>query len=224
MVRSSEPAAPERPSVDQPLDAESARWVQSLSAEPDERDEAVTELHALLIRVATAEAGRRAGTHGVRGPELSDLAHQAAGDAVVSILRRLADFRGESRFTTWACKFVILEVASKLTRHVWRRDRVQLDPGAWGQLPARLGSGPADLAESQELVDAVREGVESALTPHQRRIFVAIIVDAVPLDVLAAELGSNRNAIYKTMFDARRKLRAYLVAAGAMDADGRHTP
>lgn len=206
------------------MDDESARWVRTLSATaPDQRDVAVRELHALLLRVARAEAARRSGTNGVQGPELSDVAHQAVGDAVVSILGKLEDFRGESRFTTWACKFVILEVSSKLARHAWRRDRIRLEADAWSQLPALLGSGPEDVAESAELIAAVRAGVAAVLTPHQQRVFGSIIVEAVPLDVLVAELGSNRNAIYKTLFDARRKLRAYLVAEGELAGDDART-
>ena len=65
-----------------------------------------------------------------------------------------------------------------------------------------------------EWVRALRRAVEDELTEHQRRVFTAIVVDGVPLDALAAKLGSSRNALYKTMFDARRKLRASLVANG----------
>jgi RNA polymerase sigma-70 factor (ECF subfamily) len=171
-------------------------------------------LHALMVRVGRAEAARRTGWHDIRGPELDDLADQAAGDAVVSILRRVGDFRGESRFTTWACAFVIREVSTKFGRHVWRRDGVRLDDPGWDQVPGNVGESPEAVAESRALLEAVRAAVDEELTDHQRRVFVAIAVQGIPLDVLVAELDTNRNAVYKTMFDARRKVRAHLETHG----------
>src|SRR4051812_39797626 len=87
------------------LDAESAAWVADLGSGAVGRDDSVRRLHALLLRAARAELNRRAPMVGFGGPEIDDLAHQAADDAVVAILRRLPEFRGESRFTTWAYRF-----------------------------------------------------------------------------------------------------------------------
>jgi RNA polymerase sigma-70 factor (ECF subfamily) len=61
--------------------------------------------------------------------------------------------------------------------------------------------------------------VDDELTPRQRQVFVAIVLNDVPLDALALELASNRNAIYKMLFDARRKLRAALAANGYLSHD-----
>jgi RNA polymerase sigma-70 factor, ECF subfamily len=199
------------------MDPESRAWVDGLTSGGAVRDDAIARLHALMLRMARSEAARRSGWHGIRGAELDDLADQAADDAVVSILRRVSEFRGESRFTTWACAFAIHEVSGKFGRHVWRRDGVQLDEEAWHQVPARLGGDPASVSEARELVVALRAAVDQVLTPLQRRLFVALVVDGVPLDVLAVELGSSRNAIYKAMFDARRKLRRHLVTHGYLD-------
>lgn len=102
------------------LDAESADWVRRLSAgDGARRREAEGELHARLLRIALAEVRRRAASTPVTGQELTDVAHQAASDAMLAILAKLADFRGESRFMTWAYRFVILEVSGKLGRHYW---------------------------------------------------------------------------------------------------------
>ena len=202
------------------MDPDSREWVTALTADEPERDAAISRLHALLVRIAHDEALRRAGMNGIEGRELEDLAHQAAGDALVSILRKVEEFRGESRFTTWAYKFVVYEISNKFGRHVWRRDGVQLDEEAWDRLPERLGSSPADYVESQELVDAVHLGVETVLTPHQRQVFAAVVLNGMPLDALVAELGTNRNAVYKTMFDARRKLRDFLMSHGYLNGMG----
>jgi RNA polymerase sigma-70 factor (ECF subfamily) len=194
-------------------DPDTVAWLSDLAAAGTRRDDAIRQLHALLIRAARREAGRRAIGSPVTGVELGDLAQQAADDALIAILAKLGEFRGESRFTTWAYKFVVLEVASKLTRHTWRT-RPTVAGEAWEQLPDRFGFGPEEAAEHRELLSAIRLAVQTELTPHQRRVFVALVLNGVPLDVLAAELGSNRNALYKTVFDARRKVRAHLVANG----------
>jgi RNA polymerase sigma-70 factor (ECF subfamily) len=195
-------------------DAETDEWIRALSADGAERERAAARLHEMLLRVARAEVRRRGGQLRISGPELDDLAHQAAADAVVAIIAKIGGFRGESRFTTWAYKFVIFEVSAKIGRHFWRQPQVPMDTADWDRLPDRFGLDPARESEWRELVSALRRAVEEELTDHQRRIFTAIVLDAVPLDALAAELGSSRNAIYKTMFDARRKLRASLVANG----------
>ena len=199
------------------MDNESAAWVASLASAGCEREDAVARLHAIALRVARAEAARRSGTNGLTGVELDDLAQQAADDAVVAILRRLDDFRGDSRFTTWACSFVIFELSGKIGRHVWRRRDVLLDEEGWSSLPDRLGERPESVAQTRLLLDAVRTAVREELTDHQRRVFEAVVVRAVPLDVLAASLATNRNAIYKTMFDARRKIRRFLVTHGHIE-------
>jgi RNA polymerase sigma-70 factor, ECF subfamily len=202
------------------LDAESADWVRRLSAGAGLRREAEAELHGRLVRIALAEVSRRSGSTPVGGPELTDLAHQAAGDAMLAILAKLGAFRGESRFMTWAYRFVILEVSSKLGRHYWRNPPVALDQGQWERLPDRLGIDPQQHAESAAILAEVRRIVEDELTAHQRRIFIAIVVDQIPLDALAVRLGVRRNAIYKVVFDARRKIRRALAANGYLEGQG----
>ena len=164
-------------------------------------------------RLAARSAGA-AGSLRIAGPEADDLAHQSAGDALMAISEKIGQFRGESRFTTWAYKFVMLEVSTKIGRHVWRDRGPALDTEEWARLPDRIGLGPSQELEWRDLVTALRRAIDDGLTAHQRRIFVAVVLDEVPMDALAVQLGSNRNAIYKALFDARRKLRAHLVGAG----------
>jgi RNA polymerase sigma-70 factor, ECF subfamily len=199
------------------LDEDSSSWLSRLGTSDGQRQAAERELHARLVRIALAEVRRRAASTPVAGPELDDIAHQAAGDAMLAILAKLGDFRGESRFMTWAYRFVILEVSSKLGRHYWRNPPVALDAGQWDRLPDRLGIDPEEHAESAGILAEVRRVIDDELTTHQRRIFRAIVVDGIPLDALAAELGLRRNAIYKVIFDARRKIRQALVANGYLE-------
>ncbi len=204
-------------SLPQRLDPDSRQWVRALSGTGPQREAGLARLHELLLRIARAELQRRNGQFRITGPELDDLAYQAAADALLAIDLKLGQFRGESRFTTWAYKFVIFEVSAKIGRHFWAHPAVPMDGEDWDRLPGRLGPDPAQEAERRELADAVRRAVDEQLTPRQRKVFVAIVLNGVPLDALVGELGSTRNAIYKTMFDARRKLRADLAANGYPD-------
>jgi RNA polymerase sigma-70 factor (ECF subfamily) len=194
---------------------ESAAWIADLGG--PRREAAAARLRERLLRITRAEVNRRGPRLGFGGPELEDIAEQAASDATVAVLGKLGDFRGEARFTTWAAKFAILEVSSKVGRHLWRKGGIHLDPDAWDRMPDRFGLGPGQEAESRELLGALRLAVDTQLSDRQRRVFEAIVLNEVPLDVLVVELGSNRNAIYKTLFDARRKLRDDLVANGYLD-------
>jgi RNA polymerase sigma-70 factor (ECF subfamily) len=199
---------------------ESAEWRQALADTGPRREEALARLHGLLLRIARGEVARRGPRLQVSGPELDDLAYQAAADALVAITGKLDQFRGESRFTTWAYKFVMFEVSAKIGRHFWRHPGVQLGAEDWERLPDRFGFDPAQEAEWRDLLAALRRAVDAELTARQRRVFVAIVLNGVPLDTLVIELASNRNAIYKTLFDARRKLRAALAANGYIGDDG----
>ena len=201
------------------LDAESADWPRALAGTGPRREEALARLHGLLVRIARSEVARRAPRLQLTGPELDDLAYQAAADALVAITSKLGQFRGESRFTTWAYKFVMFEVSAKIGRHFWRHPSVRLDAEEWERLPDRFGFDPAQEAEWRDLLTALRQAVDQELTARQRKVFVAIVLNGVPLDTLVIELACSRNAIYKTLFDARRKLRAVLAANGYIGDD-----
>lgn len=199
-------------------DAASQAWVARLSCSGAERDAAVTELHHLLLRAARFEIRRRrVAFPQLSGADLDDLAWQSADDALMSILRRLGDFRGDSRFTTWACKFAIVEAGSKVRRHAWRDREIPLTPAFW-PIVADEAPGPQQHAEARDLLFAIEEEVER-LTARQRQVFVAIVLNDVPIDVLAERLNTTRGALYKTLHDARRKLRAAL-AARELGIDG----
>jgi RNA polymerase sigma-70 factor (ECF subfamily) len=201
-------------SVEAALDPESREWLRSLRAEGRDRDDGVARLHALLLRAARFEVARRRPTlpH-LRGDDLDDIAYQAADDALVSVLARLDSFRGASRFTTWAYKFALLEAAVKLRRRAWQGRELPLEPESWA-LFSSSGPAPEAEAEQSELLGALQRGIESALTPRQRRVLVALALNGVPIDVLAERLDTTRGALYKTLHDARRRLRGYIEEQG----------
>jgi len=203
---------PDVPTAGPALDADSRAWLQRLRGA--ERDRAAGELHELLLGAARHEIRRRASSlPGGHGVDLDDLARQSADDALLAILRKLDDFRGDSRFTTWAYKFALLEAGVKMRRRAWQDREVALDDDAWLRIADRVGTPDQD-AETRELLRAIGVAIETSLTPHQRTVLVAITLDDVPIDVLAERMNTNRGAIYKALHDARRKLRAELAAGG----------
>jgi RNA polymerase sigma-70 factor (ECF subfamily) len=203
------------PTVHSPSRAEESQaWLRDLRSSGATHDAAVARLHALLMRAARVEvARRRAALPHLRGDELDDIATEAADDALLAVLRKLDDFRGTGRFTTWVYKFALLEAAVKLRKRAWQGREVPLEPESW----ALLSSGalePDAEAEQAELLAVVKRAIDEILTPHQRTVLVALALNGVPIDVLAERLETTRGALYKTLHDARRKLRAHLEESG----------
>ena len=178
------------------------------------RDAALAELHALLLRGAHHELRRRPDVLArlSRG-EIDDLAHQATHDAMAAILAKLDTFRGESRFTTWAYKFVLLEAGVKARRRAWQGREVTLEDETWRHI-ADSARGAQQTVEDSDLLRAIVDAIAGTLTPYQREVFTALALNGVPVDVLAERLATTRGALYKTLHDTRRKLRATLADAG----------
>lgn len=163
------------------LDAASADWISALTSTGTSREAGLARLHTLLVRVAVHELHRREARSWISGPELDDLAHQAAADAMVAIVAKLGSFRAESRFTTWAYRFVVLEVSAKLGWHYWRQHpAASLEAEEWDRLPDRFGIGPSEHAERAEMITAIRQAVDQTLTAHQRQLFVAVVAERYP--------------------------------------------
>jgi RNA polymerase sigma-70 factor, ECF subfamily len=193
---------------------DSEAWLAALRGPTAAREEAIAQLHAMLLRGARFELHRRRESLGhVPAAEWDDLATQAADDALVAILAKLDSFRGASRFTTWAYKFVLLEAGVKARRRAWHGREVPLHDDEW-LAPRDLGPSAQERVEGGELLQAIGEAIQQTLTPHQRAVFCALALNGVPIDVLAERLDSTRGALYKTLHDARRKLRASLADAG----------
>jgi RNA polymerase sigma-70 factor (ECF subfamily) len=195
-------------------DAESRAWLADLRATGPRHDRAIERLHELLLRAARFEVGRRRGSlpH-VGESEYDSLAHQSADDALVAVLAKLDGYRGASRFTTWAYKFALLEAGVKLRRRAWQDREIVLGDEGWSLL-ADSRANPAGEAETNELLRALAAAMASDLSPHQRDVLVAVALNGVPIDVLAERLSTTRGALYKTLHDARRKLRARLARDG----------
>jgi RNA polymerase sigma-70 factor, ECF subfamily len=208
-VRAMEEASPATP-VDR--EAEGRRWIAALRGTGAERQAAAATLHAMLLRAARFELGRRrAMVAGAARETIDDLAMQSADDALSAILSKLDSYRFESRFTTWAYKFAILEAAVRTRRRAWEQRELPIDPQEWSTLPARV-LDPVEDIEMRERIRAIVRAIQTELSPHQRDVLSALVLEGVPIDVLAGRLGTTRGALYKTLHDARRKLRTSLGA------------
>jgi RNA polymerase sigma-70 factor (ECF subfamily) len=172
----------------------------------------MSKLHQMMLRASRHQVWRmRSSLAGVGNERLEEIANQAADEAMMAVLTKLSTFQGRSRFTTWAYKFAILQSATEVRRYAWQNREVELNDAA----PImEAGPSPASYAEASDLVSAVRLAIDAALTPHQRRVTIALLVDDIPIDVLAQRLGTNRNALYKTVHEARSRLRAHLIDSG----------
>ena len=216
IVRQVEPVAPIRDN-DAPVvalpDPVTRDWLIRLRSDGAVHDEAVADLHALLLRAARFETSRRSVVHPHLRGDLDDIAQEAADDALLAVLARLDDFRGLSRFTTWAYKFALYQASVKVRKRAWQGRELPVEDEAWATF-ASIATGPAEAVEQGELLRSIREGIDEALTAHQRRVLVALALNGVPIDVLADRLGTTRGALYKSLHDARRKLRQHIAAAG----------
>lgn len=191
-------------------------WVMLLSTPGPAQQDALRRLHRLLLGAARHQVARMPTLAAQIGAErVDDIVNQAADEAMVAVLAKLPTFEGRSRFTTWAYKFAILQAAVEVRRQAWRGREIALDesPDLRDRHPL-----PEQYAEAGDLRRAVAAAIGQVLTPHQRRVVIALLVDEVPIDVLAERLGTSRNALYKTVHDARGQLRAHLTATGYLAA------
>jgi RNA polymerase sigma-70 factor, ECF subfamily len=195
------------------LDVESRSWMDRLVAEEPERGEAIAELHQRLRREAAFHIRSRVRNRpDFPRSDIDDLAFQAADDALIAILRKLGDYRGDSQFWTWARRFAALEAPVSIRRRLGR-DRVGIskDPDK-ALLVADPGPSVHDRAEARELLQTVSDLMVEQLTDRQRTVLTRVTVDGVSTATLAGELHTSRGAIYKSLHDARAKLRTHLAA------------
>jgi RNA polymerase sigma-70 factor (ECF subfamily) len=200
-----------------------AEWLSALRSSGDAQAAALAELRVLVLRAALYTLRRSRGDLGLMSPaEIGQLAEDCAQEALLAVMQGLDRFRGESRFTTWVYAFAVNTALIAARRERWKRvplDRVleQVGPSAGWHAPAP--AGPDRRALQAETLAAVREVIDTELSARQRQALKAIVFEGVPLDELARHWGSNRNAIYKLLHDARRKVKACLEARGVSVGD-----
>lgn len=196
-----------------------AEWIAALQGAGGDQAEALADLRAHLLRAARFTLQHARHHVGHLGPGVvGQLAEDCAQEALTAVVQRVASFRGESRFTTWAYAFAVNIALVAARRERWAR--VPLDPILDGHAPpaaAGADSGPPDPEQrtlQAEAIAAVRDGIEQHLTAKQQQVLRAVVLEQVPLDEVARRWDSNRNALYKLLHDARRKLKQHLVTRG----------
>ena len=212
-LRSAQPGtvAPQAPARHE----EPADWVLALTTPGTEQTLAMQQLHHLMIRAAAHQVWRmRAALPDPSPVTVNVIVNQAADEAMTALLAKLHTFEGRSRFTTWAFKFAILQAATEVRRLQWQHGEVELRDLDLADAHAPAHDSPEHHAEGSDLARAAADAMRTVLTPHQRRIAIALLVDGIPIDVLAQRLGTSRGALYKTVHDVRVRLRAELGSRG----------
>lgn len=197
-----------------------SEWLHDLrAADTPEQEAAITDLYTYLYRAALYFLSRSYGAlHGLARTEIEQLAQDLAQDALLTILKHLDEFRGDSKFTTWAYRFAINIALVETRRRHWKNVSLE-NLYARSELPDvpfedENAPDPERAAEQREVWEILRDIIEHDLTQRQRTALQAIVFDEVPVDVVAERFGTNRNALYKMMHDARRKMKKQLEQRG----------
>jgi RNA polymerase sigma-70 factor (ECF subfamily) len=195
-------------------------WLFALRSDGEDRDTALADVRAYLVRSAFFYFRRHAGELRNWGPEeLQALAEDAAQDALVTLLAKLDTFRGEARFLTWAAKFGVNYALLVMRRRQWRDVSLDAIPDNWEAPPAEAVSKdgwaqPELAAQREEIYRALQETVERDLTAKQRQVFNYVLLHGVNVEVVAEHFGMTSGALHKLTHDARRKLRKGLGERG----------
>lgn len=202
--------------LESPSSRSNAEWLSALRSSGAEQADAISDLRAYVLRAATHALRRRGGA---ASTDVNQLAEDCAQNAVLAILQHLDDFRGASRFTTWVYSFAINTALVAARREGWKRvpldeviDNPHLDE--WTDAQGRAPADPHRSTLQRETLAVIRDAIDHRLSGRQRQALKAIVFEGVPLDEVARHWGSNRNAVYKLLHDARRKLKAHLQDRG----------
>jgi RNA polymerase sigma-70 factor, ECF subfamily len=206
------------------LDPESQAWLTQLRGRGVVRDAAIARLHRLLVTEARHEVRRRtAALAHPSGRDLDDLALMAADDALMAILSKLGEFRGDARFTTWARRFADLEVPGKIRRRLGHARETPTDSDTKAIASAQYAN-PVRQVEARELARTLGDLIAHELTDRQREVLIGLAIHDIDTDVLAQRLDSTPGALYKALHDARRKLKGELDRLDATPSSADHQP
>jgi len=195
-----------------------AEWVRELTAQGDEQAAAIADLRLFLLRAALYAFSRGDLTQ-LSNHEIDQLAEDCVQEALLAILKHLPEFRSDSKFTTWAYKFAINFALVAARRERWKGvslDQLLEDASVpnWSLQDKDTAVTPDRAALQAEVWATLRDVINQELTDRQRQALKAMVFDEVPLDEVVHHFGANRNAIYKLVHDARRKLKSRMEARG----------
>jgi RNA polymerase sigma-70 factor, ECF subfamily len=197
-------------------------WLTDLRAEGAQKEAALDDLHAILLRILPAALSRWLPS---TSSHFESFIEDMAQETLLRVVDRLDSFQGRSKFTTWVYKIGVNIGLGELRLRKWKE--VSLDGLEESNHPDEMPSerfasempGPEGMLERKNVIDMVQQVMKEELTPHQHQVMMAVAVQGVPLGVVAERLGSNKNALYKLMHDARLRLKRRLEREGLSPAD-----
>jgi RNA polymerase sigma-70 factor, ECF subfamily len=206
-------------------DRTNAGWLDALRAPEGPEPEALADLRAHLERSALFSVRRRlSAAHGVASDEIESLAEDSAQEALLLVLKNLESFRGEARFVTWASAIAVGVAMAASRRRLWRDLSLDRMPDGWQEPASSVASSngwghPHLAAQRTEIWSVIKDVVHSDLTDRQRQVLNLVVINGVEADEVAERLGISSGALYKLTHDARRKLKAGLLARGFSTAE-----
>lgn len=204
------------------IDRTNEEWVAHLVGPPDNQSSAIEDLRQRLQRGIFYYLSRERSdlTH-LSTQEINQMAEDLAQDATLRVIENLGSFRGDSRFTTWATKIAVRVAISDLRRARYKDFSLDSLTAEGDLLPASAVSlnstpdpSPEGATERADVMSKIDQALRDVLTERQYQALVAVALQGVPLDILAEQMGTNRNALYKLLHDARRKLRSHFEGQG----------
>ena len=200
-----------------PSARDNQNWLADLQASGDRREVALADLHAILLRILPGALARWLPP---QTGHLDTFLEDTIQETLLRVLDRLDTFEGRSQFTTWVYKIAIRIALNELRHRKWKE--VSLDSLEEGDEPDQMPSErfassdphPESLVEQKDAMALVKRIFDEELTPRQRAALTAIGVKGVPMDEVARRMGTNRNALYKMLHDARLRLKGRLQREG----------
>ncbi len=193
-------------------------WLNQLRDDGPEQEQALGDLRQIILRGLPYSLSKWLKPS---DPHFDSLTEEVAQDTLLRVLDNLDSFEGRSKFTTWVHKIAVRVALTELRRARWKD--ISLDELTAGQLSfgflADEAAGPDRLTEQDDLIELVRRLIESELTEKQRTALIATQIHGVPMEEVARRMDSNRNALYKLLHDARRKLKRALAQEGLSPED-----
>lgn len=197
-------------------------WLYTLNASGELQEAAILDLRDLLLRATLYFFSRNLDDFsGLDRDEILQRAEDCAQEALIAVLNHLSEFRGDSKFTTWAYKFAINIALMSSRRERWKGrslDQLHFQHNStlfeWERQGNSSGGTPDRFAIQDEICDLLRDVIEHDLTEKQRYVLIMMVFNEVPMDEMVMRLNTNRNAIYKMLHDARRKLKGSLQTHG----------
>ena len=191
-------------------------WLQDLQAGGTQRDTALADLRALLLRALPQGISKLLSPD---NPEFESFIEDTAQETLLRVLARLDTFEGRSQFTTWVYKISVRVALNELRRRKWRDVSLEglMEDEADDSAPHQFASfepGPAAIVERADVLQRVQDIMAEELTERQRAAMYAINMQGVPMEVVAQRMGTNRNALYKLLHDARLRLKHRLEREG----------